>query len=147
MKKGKELKVNQFKNYNVVYGSVDNKNPKALYINISAWAEPRNEDETRYGRVIRNFDKKIRQAVYNFLGESKTGLFSKDRTVVDFDIKESGVKFGKRSFANCEITLYLVNELSLTTEYLQEIITDLINNVIKTNFENSRDFNFHKKKS
>lgn len=147
MKKGKELKVNQFKNYNVVYGSVDNKNPKALYINISAWAEPRNEDETRYGRVIRNFDKKIRQAVYNFLGESKTALFSKDRTVVDFDIKESGVKFGKRSFANCEITLYLVNELSLTTEYLQEVITDLINDVIKTNFENSRDFNFHKKKS
>jgi hypothetical protein len=147
MKKGKELKINQFKNYNIVYGSVDNKNPKALYINISAWAEPRNEDEARYGRVIRNFDKKIRQSVYNLLGESKTSLFSKDRTVVDFDIKESGVKYGKKSFANCEVTLYLVNELSLNSEYLQEVISDLIDNVIKFNFENSRDFNFHKKKS
>jgi hypothetical protein len=146
MKKGKELKVNEFKNYNVVFGSVDNKNPKALYINISAWAEPRNEDEMRYGRVIRNFDKKIRQSVYNFL-DGETTLFSKDRTVVDFDIKESGVKFGKRSFANCEITLYLVNELSLTSEYLQEVIGDLINSIIKTNFESSRDFDFHKKKS
>ena len=40
MKNGKELKINNFKNYNVVFGSINNKHSKAVYINISAWAEP-----------------------------------------------------------------------------------------------------------
>lgn len=147
MKKGKELKVNQFKNYNVSYGCVDSKNPKAPYITIAAWADPRNEDETRYSRVIRNFDKKVRQTVYNFLDTSNTELFCKDRTIIDFDMKESGVKFGKRSFAHCEITLYLKNEYSLSSDYMREIMTDLISDVIKNNFENNKDFDFYKKKS
>jgi hypothetical protein len=38
MKNGK-IKTNSFRNYNVVFGS-NNNNSKAVYINISAWAEP-----------------------------------------------------------------------------------------------------------
>ena len=40
MKSGKQIKVNDNKNYSIIYGCVDNKNPKSIYINISAWAEP-----------------------------------------------------------------------------------------------------------
>lgn len=146
MKKGKELKVEQYKNYNIVYGSVNNKNPKALYINISAWAEPKNEGEIRYNRIIRDFDKKIRQSIFNILSEDIATLFVNDRTIVDFDIRESGVKFGKRSFVNCEITLYMKYEVPINSEYLKPMIDDLINLIIKHNFENSKDFKFYKKK-
>jgi hypothetical protein len=46
MKKGKELKVSDFKNYNIVYGSVNNKNPKALYIGLSG---------TRINKSVKRF--------------------------------------------------------------------------------------------
>lgn len=146
MKKGKELKIEQFKNYNIVYGSVNNKNPKALYINISAWADPKNEGDVRYGRVIREFDKRIRQALYNKISRDITTPFLKERSIVDFDIRESGIRYGKRSFANCEITLYMKHEIPVNSEYLKPMIDDLINMIIKTNFESSKDFKFHRKK-
>ena len=107
MKKGKELKITTLKNYNVSYGSVNNKEPKALYINISAWAQPEYDDCINYHRVIRDLDKKVRQSIYHELTDNYT-LFLKDRTIVDFDIRESGVKYGKRSFTNCEITLFII---------------------------------------
>lgn len=145
MKKGKELKVNTFKNYNVSYGSVNNKEPKALYINISAWAEPESNDTINYHRVIRDLDKKVRQTIYNELIDNYT-LFLKDRTIVDFDIRESGVKFGKRSFSNCEITLFMKYELPINSEEMKPILDDLIKNTLEKTFENCKYFNFHKKK-
>ncbi len=146
MKKGKELKIEQFKNYNIIYGSVNNRNPKALYINISAWADPKNEGDIRYGRVIREFDKRIRQSLYNDISRDITTPFLKERSIVDFDIRESGIRYGKRSFANCEITLYMKHEIPVNSEYLKPMIDDLINMIVKTNFENSKDFKFYRKK-
>ena len=54
MKTGKEIKTNNFKDFNVVFGSVDNKNAKAVYINISAWAEPKSNDDINYTRSIQH---------------------------------------------------------------------------------------------
>ena len=59
MKTGKELKIDNFKNYNIVFGSVNNKHPKAVYINISAWAEPLSADEDSYTRPIKDINKKV----------------------------------------------------------------------------------------
>ena len=65
MKNGKEVKVNNFKNYNIVYGSVDNKHSKAVYINISTWAEPQNNETISYTRAIKDINKKVRQTLFN----------------------------------------------------------------------------------
>jgi len=145
MKKGKELKVNTFKNYNVFYGSVNNKEPKALYINISAWAQPEEDDDINYFRVIRDLDKKIRQTVYNELSQNYN-LFLKERTIVDFDIRESGVRYGKRSFTNCEITLFMKYETPINSEEIKLILENLIKTIIENNFDNCDKFKFHKKK-
>ncbi|MBF0439066.1 MAG: hypothetical protein HQL93_08085 [Magnetococcales bacterium] len=147
MKKGKELKVNCFKNYNVVYGSVNNKNPKALYINISAWAEPKNDSDINYNRIIRDMDKKIRQAIYNHLDASVINQFVKERTIIDFDIKESGVRFGKRSFTNCEITLYMKNEIPVNSEILRPDVDEIIQLIIESVFQESKYFKFYRKKN
>jgi len=146
MKKGKELKVQNFKNYNVVYGSVNNKNPKALYINISAWADPKNDGVTNYNRIIRDSDKRIRQIIYNSLDNNITTPFLKDRTIIDFDIRESGIRYGKKSFVGCEITLYLKYEIPVNSDVLKPVVNDLIEEIIKVGFEENKHFKFYKRK-
>ena len=61
MKTGKELKVTKHKNYNISFGSINNKHSKAAYINLSTWAEPIEENVKSYSRVIKDINKKIKQ--------------------------------------------------------------------------------------
>lgn len=146
MKKGKELKINLFKNYNIVFGSVNNKGSKAMYINVSAWAEPKSDEDLNYNRIIRDIDKQVRQTIYNTLNENISTPFLKDRTIVDFDIRESGVRYGKRSFTNLEITLFQKYEIPVNSEFLWPFIEDVIETIVKNVLEKERHFKFHKRK-
>jgi len=146
MKTGKEIKTTKFKNYNVVFGSVNNKNPKAIYINISSWAEPLEEQNVNYNQVIRNLNKRIKQTLFNIFDNEENGFFDGNRTIVDLDIRESGIRYGKRSFMSCEITLFLHNEISVTSDYMKDKLESVTDNLLKTNFENNKTFNFNKKK-
>lgn len=146
MKTGKEIKSNRFKNYNVVFGSVNNKNPKAIYINISAWVDPIEETGVNYNQIIRTINKRLKQSLFNHFIDGDDYVFDKDRTIVDLDIRESGIRYGKRSFMNCEITLFLNTEIPVTSEYMKERLTVISDVVIKSNFENNKTFKFHKKK-
>ena len=146
MKTGKEIKTNKFKNYNVVFGSVNNKNPKAIYINISSWAEPLEETDVNYNQVIRNLNKKIKQTLFNVFDNERNCPFDRNRTIVDLDIRESGIRYGKRSFISCEITLFLYDEMSVTSDFMKEKLETVTETLLKTNFENNKTFNFNKKK-
>jgi hypothetical protein len=130
MKTGKELKITKYKNYNVVFGSVNNKTSKAVYINISAWADPIFESEINYTRVIKDLNKKVKQTIFNHL-DLKENNFIKNNTIVDFDIRESGIRFGKRSFINCEVTLYLNQEISINSEEMLFDLDEITNLLIK----------------
>jgi len=147
MKTGKEVKTNIFKNYNVTFGSVNNKNPKAIYINISSWAEPIDDDNVNYTSSIRSLNKKIKQTLFNVFDSDNECLFDKQRTIVDLDIRESGIRYGKRSFMSCEVTLYLFNEHSITSTYMKENLEVLTDYLIKNVFENNKTFKFNKKKN
>jgi hypothetical protein len=146
MKTGKEVKVATFKNYNVVYGSVNNKHSKAVYINISAWAEPTDEDIISYSRVIRDINKNIRQNLFNLFNGCDDCEFIKDRTIVDLDIRESGIKYGKRSFTNCEITLFLNNEIPVNSDIMRPMLDNVVNMLVNNVFDNNKTFKFHRKK-
>jgi hypothetical protein len=146
MKTGKEIKINKFKNYNVVFGSVNNKHPKAVYINISAWAEPKHEEGINYPRVIRELNKKIKQSLYNSFDSDPNTNFLKNTTILDLDIRESGIKYGKRSFINCEVTLFLDTEISVNTELMQDMLSSTTNMLIDTVFNTNKNFNFYNKK-
>lgn len=145
MKTGKEIKNNSFKNYNIVFGSVDNKNPKAVYVNISAWAEPIEVDGINYTRVIKNINKKIRQQLFNTFNVNGC-LFSKDKTIVDLDIRESGIRYGKRSFMSCELTLFSDLEMPVNSEIVKKTLNEIVETIIKKIFDNNDSFTFHKKK-
>lgn len=147
MKTGKELKVTKHKNYNISFGSINNKHSKAAYINLSTWAEPIDDNVVSYSRVIKDINKKIKQGLYNsFDNEFETQIL-KDRTIVDLDIRESGIKFGKRSFMNCEITLFMDSEIPVNSEHMKEKLDNLISMVVNSIFEPNKTFNFHKKKN
>lgn len=146
MKKGKELKISNFKSYNIVFGSVNNRCPKAMYINISTWADPKSNDDLNYNRIIKDIDKRVRQTIYNTLDSNISSPFLKDRSIVDFDIRESGVRYGKRSFTNLEITLFQKYEIPVNSESLWPFIEEIIQTVIKDVFEKEKHFRFHKKK-
>lgn len=146
MKTGKELKINDFKDYNIVFGSVNNKHPKAVYVNISAWAEPLLEENINYSRVIKDIDKKLKQSLYNFFNFDDYCSFIKDRTIVDLDIRESGIRFGKRSFMNCEVTLFLNTEIPINSELMKPMLDDVLEVIINSTFEKSKVFKFNKTK-
>jgi hypothetical protein len=145
MKTGKEIKNNEIKNYSIVYGTVNNKNPKSIYLNLSAWADPLNEEYLNYNFDIRNLNKNIKQTLFNYLNENNS-IFNKDRTIVDLDIRESGIKFGKRSFMNCEITFFMKEAVSINSI---EITNDLeiLTKILISLFDSNKTFNFYKKKN
>lgn len=147
MKTGKELKISNFKDYNIIFGSVNNKHPKAVYINLSSWAEPKASEDVNYSRVIRDLNKKIKQSIFNLFDSDETTKFVKDRTIVDFDIRESGIRYGKRSFMNCEITLFLNSEIPLISDAMKPMLDDIVEMLITSIFNDSKVFSFHKKKN
>jgi len=146
MKTGKEVKFSHFKDYNVIFGSVNNKHPKAIYINISSWLEPISDDNINYLRIIRNLNKKIKQSVYNLFDKTSNEIFEKERSIIDLDIRESGIKFGKRSFMSCELTLFINMELSVNSEFMKSELTGISDHIIKNVFEKDESFKFHRKK-
>lgn len=147
MKTGKELKINTFKDYNVVFGSVNNKHPKAVYINLSSWVEPKDADELNYNRVIRDLNKRIKQTIYNHFENVPDSDIIQERTIVDLDIRESGIRYGKRSFMSCEITLFLNTEIPVNSEIMKPMLTEIVDLLIDEVFKPNRSFTFNKKKN
>lgn len=145
MKTGKEIKNNNFKNYNITYGTVNNKKPKSIYLNISSWLEPIKDETNNYSFDIRTLNKKIKQTLFNYLDANKT-IFNKDRTIVDLDIRESGIKLGKRSFMNCEVTFFMKEALSINSIEITNTVDELTDLMFAT-FETNKSFKFHKKKN
>lgn len=147
MKKGKEIDIELFKNYNIVSGSVDNKNSKALYINLSAWGQPKLNENINYNRVISSINKKIKKSIYNYLLKNDTeNQFIKDRTIIDLDIRESGIKFNKRSFTNAEITLFLVKEIPVNSIELRPKLDEISKTIVNEVFEKNEYFKFYMRK-
>jgi hypothetical protein len=147
MKTGKQFKNDDHNNYNIIYGCVDNKHPKSFYINISAWAEPLTQDEdVNYSRIIKDINKKLKQDLFNYFNLNEKYDFLKNNTIVDLDIRESGIKYGKRSFMSCEITLFQTEEISIISDKTKTSLNDVTSMLINKVFELDKNFKYHKKK-
>lgn len=146
MKKGKEIKMGKsYNKFKVTAGTVDSKNPTSVYINISAWGEPTDENTEHYVSVISGLKKEIKTFIYNNLPMT----YNKNRSIVDLDMRESGIAYGKRSFMSCEITLYQTprnGRLLMSTE-LKKSMVEITDKVIKEVFEKYEYFKFHKNKN
>ena len=69
MGRGKEMKLDLPFEYNVVSGTVDNKNPKSIYIQISAWGKPIEYVESSYESILKQKAKGIKKQLYDVVKE------------------------------------------------------------------------------
>tara|TARA_R110000796_G_scaffold61077_2_gene141388 strand:+ start:32053 stop:32496 length:444 start_codon:yes stop_codon:yes gene_type:complete len=142
-KNGKQLSTRNYNNYRVLSGTVDNKNPKALYLTISAWGKTLINEDVDYAAVIRSINKDIKKALTENLNQN---LFYTDRCIVDFDMRESGITYGKKSYMNCEVTLYQKNLFKLQEKTIQNELNDMSKIITKDILENVKYFTFSKTK-
>jgi hypothetical protein len=144
MKRGKELKLDINPNYKIKIGTVDNKNPKSIYINLSAWGElKKNEDEINYDKVINSLRKRIKN---NINKNINIGDFHQDKYIVELDMRSSGISDKKRSYMSCEITLYQKNLIPVNKPYMVDTTTTIIENIISNCLDDQPHFTFYKTK-
>jgi len=141
MARGKEIKVTSPHQYNVVTGTVDNKTPKSIYIQISAWGEPREYLECNYERIIRNKSKRVKNKLFDLITDD---VFYKTKTIVDFNMASSGINPNKRSFMSVELTLFKKEPLiPINSEELIPIVENLSEKIILDVFQKDEHFKFY----
>ena len=144
MKLGKELKLDLLNNFKTKIGTVNNKESKSLYINLSAWGELNNHnEELNYDTILSALRKKIKQNLNSILNKE---FFYNDKYIVDLDMRTSGFNPNKRSFMSCEITLFQKKGLPINQQNILESSKDVIFNVVDNCLRNNNHFTFYKTK-
>jgi len=137
MKKGKSVKLNLYNPIKSSYGTVDSKNLKSVYINIQSWVTPKFEHDN-WNRVVCNLSREIKHSVYNSI---TTDIFQ-EKSIVDLDLRTSGISHGKKSFFNLEVNLYTNIELDFKSYEIKESIKKIIKNIFKNNIIQNKYFDF-----
>ena len=68
MKKGKSVKLNLYSPIKSVYGTVDSKNLKSIYINVQSWVKPKKYSDN-WERVVSLFHKKVKNFINDILNQ------------------------------------------------------------------------------
>jgi len=138
------MKIETIHQYNVISGTVDNKNPKSIYIQISAWGKPKGDMIDDYELIIKRKAKRIKRKLFEVLDGNN---FYKSKSIVDFNMASSGVNFNKKSFMSVEMTLFKREPLSpINSEKMKPILEGISKKIINDVFETDETFKFYKKK-
>jgi hypothetical protein len=139
MKKGKTEKINGFRTSKIVYGTVDSKEFKSLYLNIQTWVEPKKDSEN-WTRVVLNMSRSIKHTVYHKLDKT---MFD-DKFIVDLDLRTSGLHLKKKSFMNLEVNFYVIEEnLDFKSRQIKDTLLKITNKIYKDNFYDNNYFKFY----
>ena len=142
MKKGKSVKLNLYNPIKSVYGTVDSKNLKSLYINIQSWVTPKFEHDN-WNRVVCNLSRDIKHSVFNSINHE---LF-KEQSIVDLDLRTSGISHGKKSFLNLEVNLYTNSEIDFKSSEVKDSVKRIIKSIFKENVIQNKYFEFSPSKN
>ena len=144
MKRGKEMKIDTQHQYNIKSGTVDNKNPKSVYIQISAWGKPKDSSIEDYDTILKRKSKRVKSKLFEVLDNNN---FYKDKSIVDFNMA-SGVNYGKRSFMSVEVTLFKKEPLlPINSDKMMPMVKNISEKIITDVFEKDENFKFYKRKS
>ena len=137
MKKGKSVKLQLFNPIKSVYGTVDSKNLKSVYINIQSWVTPKKEFDN-WNRVVSNLGREIKHSVFDSIN---TKIFQ-EKSIVDLDLRTSGISHGKKSFFNLEINLYTTSEIDFKSLEIKDSIKQIVKSVYRNNINQNKYFDF-----
>ena len=141
MKTGKFIALGYYENVKIGYGTVDHKKLKTIYIKLNSWLAPESEDE-EFNNIISKTKRKVKLRIYNLHSE----LFKKE-SIVDLDVRTKGIKLGKKSFLNLEITLFTEKTFDIRSDELRDLMQNLVESIIDSDLDNKVLFNFHQKKN
>ena len=145
MKRGKEMKIDTKYQYNIKSGTVDNKNPKSVYIQISAWGKPKDSNIEDYDSILKRKSKRVKRKLFEVLDGNN---FYKDKSIVDFNMASSGVNYDKRSFMSVEVTLFKKEPLlPINSDKMIPMVKNISEKIITGVFEKDENFKFFKRKS
>jgi hypothetical protein len=137
MKKGKSVKLNLYNPIKSVYGTVDSKNLKSVYINIQSWVTPKKE-YNNWNRVVSNLGREIKHSVFESINQK---LFQ-EKSIVDLDLRTSGISHGKKSFFNLEINLYTNSELDFKSTEIKDSVKIIVKSIFRNNIQQNKYFEF-----
>jgi hypothetical protein len=137
MKKGKSVKLNLYNPIKSVYGTVDSKNLKSVYINIQSWVTPKQEYDN-WNRVVSNLGREIKHSVFESINQK---LFQ-EKSIVDLDLRTSGISHGKKSFFNLEINLYTNSEMDFKSVEIKDSIKTIVKSIFRNNIQQNKYFEF-----
>jgi hypothetical protein len=140
MKTGKFITLGYYGNVKIGYGTVDYKKLKTIYIKLNSWIAPEN-DEDEFNSTLSKTKRKIKLRIHYL----KSDFFKKE-SIVDLDIRTKGIKIGKKSFLNLEITLFTQKPFDIRSKEIRFLITELIKDIVDYDLEDKILFNFHKNK-
>jgi hypothetical protein len=137
MKKGKSVKLNLYNPIKSVYGTVDSKNLKSVYINIQSWVTPKQEYDN-WNRIVSNLSREIKHSVFESINQK---LFQ-EKSIVDLDLRTSGISHGKKSFFNLEINLYTNSEWDFKSMEIKDSIKSMVKSIFRNNIQQNKYFEF-----
>jgi hypothetical protein len=95
-------------------------------------------EHDNWNRVVCNLSREIKHSVYNSI---TTDIFQ-EKSIVDLDLRTSGISHGKKSFFNLEVNLYTNIELDFKSYEIKESIKKIIKNIFKNNIIENKYFDF-----
>jgi hypothetical protein len=137
MKKGKNVRMNVSDYFKSSYGTVDSKNLKSIYINIQSWVSPKIELDN-WSRIVGNLSREIKHTVFESID---TTIFVPN-SIVDLDLRTSGIHFGKKSFLNLEINLFMDDVIDFKSLELKNAINRIVKNIQFENISQNDYFDF-----
>ena len=142
MKKGKTSKLNIFDDAKCLYGTVDSKNMKSIYVVLQTWIEPITIDEN-WNRLVGEIKRQIQHTLLEVID---THTFER-KQIVDLDLRTSGIQKNKKSFMNLEITLFVHNKtLDFKSHILRDKIKKMLSSIYVDDLKNNKHFTLSKTK-
>jgi len=142
MKKGKTSKLNIFDDAKCLYGTVDSKNLKSIYVVLQTWIEPLSIDEN-WNRLVGEIKRQIQHTLLEVVD---TQTFER-KQIVDLDLRTSGIQKNKKSFMNIEITLFIHNNIhDFKSPILRDKIKKILNSVYNDDLKQNKHFTLSKTK-
>jgi hypothetical protein len=91
-----------------------------------------------WNRVVSNLGREIKHSVFESINQK---LFQ-EKSIVDLDLRTSGISHGKKSFFNLEINLYTNSEMDFKSPEIKDSVKMIVNSVFRNNIQQNKYFEF-----
>jgi hypothetical protein len=96
------------------------------------------QEYDNWNRVVSNLGREIKHSVFESINQK---LFQ-EKSIVDLDLRTSGISHGKKSFFNLEINLYTNSEMDFKSVEIKDSIKTIVKSIFRNNIQQNKYFEF-----